>query len=108
MEKFAIQSLTVPPSSFLVCLSRSYKSSVDVPPAQAQDQPQAPHPVHHGAAAGAGAEVPPEAVPVNRRARRVFQLSESHRDAGEDLVPEQTRQGQAAARSRAGETEAGG
>lgn len=78
-----------------------------MPPAQAQDQPQAAHPVHHGAAAGAGAEVPPEAVLVHRRARRVLQLSEPDRDAGEDLVSEQTRQGQAAARSRAGETEAG-
>ncbi|KAK8374148.1 hypothetical protein O3P69_008774, partial [Scylla paramamosain] len=63
---------------------------------EAQAQPQAPHALHHAAAAVAGEEVPGEAVPQHRRAGRVLRLAQPHRDAGQDLVPEQTRQGQAA------------
>ncbi|KAK8385201.1 hypothetical protein O3P69_012188 [Scylla paramamosain] len=45
-------------------------------------------------------KVPGEAVPQHRRAGRVLRLAQPHRDAGQDLVPEQTRQGE--------ETEGGG
>ncbi|KAK1333414.1 hypothetical protein QTO34_005797 [Cnephaeus nilssonii] len=52
-------------------------------PPKTQEQPQATDALHHRAAAGAGAQVPPEAVPVHRRAGRVLQQPEPHRDAGE-------------------------
>ena len=66
-------------------------------PAQAQAEPEAAHALHHAAADVAGEEVPREAVPVDRRARRVLQFAAPDGDAGEDLVPEPSRQSQAVA-----------
>jgi hypothetical protein len=68
-----------------------------VQPAQAQAEPETAHALHHAAADVAGEEVPREAVPVDRRARRVLQFAAPDGDAGEDLVPEPPRQGQATA-----------
>lgn len=76
-------------------------------PTQAQDQPQAQDALHHGSATGSGAQVPPEAVPVYCRARRVLQLAQPYRDPGEDLVPEPPCQGQETAGGRVGEVEDG-
>lgn len=73
----------------VVVVSRASQSS-SVSSEKAQNQPKASDPVQHVAAAGAGAEVPSETVPVHRRTGRVLQLAEPDRDSGEDLVPEQT------------------
>ena len=67
--------------------------------AQAQEQPEAAHTVHDAAAADAGAEVPSEAIPVDCRAGGVLRISQPHRDASKDLVPEPSRQGEALTRS---------
>lgn len=75
--------------------------------AKTQDEQEAPNPLHHVPAACPGEEVSPEAVPFHRRARRVLQLVELDGNPGEDLVPEQESQSQAAAGGRAGETENG-
>lgn len=68
-------------------------------PSQAQAEPETPHSLHHPAAALAGEEVPGEAVPEHCGAGRVLLIPPPDRDAGEDLVPEPTRQGQAPAGS---------
>ncbi|XP_047484366.1 tropomyosin-1, isoforms 33/34-like [Penaeus chinensis] len=72
-------------------------------PSEAQAQQQAAHALHHAAAAVAREEVPREAVPEHRRARRVLRLAQPDGDAGQDLVPEPPRQGQAPQGGRAGE-----
>ncbi|CAL8271279.1 unnamed protein product [Boreogadus saida] len=72
-----------------------------------QDQPEAPHSLHHLPAAGPGEEVLPEAVPVHRRAGRVLLRADPIRDPGEDLVPEPQSQSQAAPGGRGGEAEDG-
>lgn len=87
-------------------LSRTPESHV-VPPAEAQEQPQAPDPLYHSPAAVPGAQVPPEAVPVDRGASGVLERAEPDGDPGQDLVSEPARQGQAPTRSRAGEAQAG-
>jgi len=89
-------------SLFLSWLSRKRKS-IDVRPEEAQEQQEASDPLHHLAAAGAGAQVPPEAVPVHRGEGRVLQLPAPDGDAGEDLVPEQKGQSQKTTGGRAGE-----
>lgn len=76
-------------------------------PEKTQDQPEATHPVYHVTAAGIGAEVSAEAVPVDRGARRVLQLAKPDGDAGKNLVPEPAREGQEAAGGRAREAEDG-
>lgn len=76
--------------------------------AQTQAQPQAAHALHHTAAALAGEEVPGEAVPEHSGARGVLIVAAAHRDAGEDLVSEPARQGQAAAGSGNREDQNGG
>ena len=70
--------------------------------AEAQAQPEAAHPLHHAAALRPGEEVPGQAVPEHCRAGRVLGLAQAHRDAGQDLVPEQAGQVEAAAGERAG------
>ena len=75
--------------------------------AQAQEQPEAAHALHHPAAAGARAQVQAEAVLVHSGARRVLLVAGPHRGPGEDLVPESARQGQAPAGGRAREVQAG-
>lgn len=72
-----------------------------------QDEQKAPDPLHHVPAACLGEEVPPETVPLHCRARRVLQLLKLDGNPGENLVPEQKGQGQAAAGGRTGETENG-
>ncbi|VCW67700.1 unnamed protein product, partial [Gulo gulo] len=81
----------VPHGCPLVLPTRPQPSTLHPP--KTQDQPQAADSLHHRAAAGAGAQVPPAAVPVRRRARRVFQPPEPLGDAGQDLVSEPPRQG---------------
>jgi hypothetical protein len=76
---------------------RRRSAKTEVQPAQAQAEPEAAHALHHAAADVAGEEVPREAVPVDRRACRVLQFAAPDGDAGQDLVPEPPRQGQAAA-----------
>ena len=91
-------------------MSRSFvraPQSSRVPSAEAQNQPEASHAIHHVPAAGTGAQVPPEAVPVHRGTCRVLELAQPDRDTGEDLVPEPACKGQAAAGGRAGEAEDG-
>jgi len=87
-------------------LHRTAESS-GLSPEKTQDQPQAPDPVHHVPAAGPGEEVPPEAVPLHRRARRVLQLPQPDGDAGQDLVPEQEGESQATPGGGIGKTENG-
>ena len=72
---------------------------------EAQTQPQAAHALHHAAAQRAREEVPREAVPLHRGARRVQRAAEADGDPGEDLVPEPARQDQAAAGVGAGAPE---
>lgn len=72
-----------------------------------QDEQKAPDPLHHVPAACLGEEVPPETVPLHCRARRVLQLLKLDGNPGENLVPEQKGQGQAAAGGRTGKTENG-
>lgn len=78
---------------------RTVESS-GVSPAKTQDQQKAPHSLHHVPAAGPGEEVPPEAVPLHRRTRRVLQFPQLDGDPGENLVPEQESESQAAAGGR--------
>lgn len=76
-------------------------------PAETQEQPETPDPLHHLPAPLPGEEVPSETVPLHRGAGRVLQLPEPHRDPGQDLVSEPPGQGQETARGRAGEDKAG-
>lgn len=68
--------------------------------AKTQDEQKAPDPLHHVPAAGLGKEVPPEAVPLHCRARRVLQLLKLDGNPGENLVPEQKGQGEEASGGR--------
>lgn len=86
-------------------LSRSCQPSLLIK--EAQDQPEAPHSLHHVSALGPGEEVQAEAVPVHRRARWVFLLPDPDRDPGEDLVPESPGKSQEAPGGRDGETQDG-
>ena len=54
----------------------------------AQAQPETSDTVHATAAWRAGEKVPAEAIPLNRRARRILGLAEADGNSGEDLVPE--------------------
>lgn len=81
--------------------------SARVSTAKTQDQQKTPDPLHHVPAAGLGEEVPPEAVPLHCRARRVLQLLKLDGNPGENLVPEQKGQGEAASGGRTGKTENG-
>ncbi|PSN42295.1 hypothetical protein C0J52_27368 [Blattella germanica] len=74
---------------------------------KAQTEPEATDAVHDATIAIPGEEVPGEAIPEHRGARRVLQFTSPHRDAGEDLVPEPTREGEAAARGRDREAQDG-
>lgn len=76
-------------------------------PEKTQDEPKAPNPLHHVPAARPGEEVPAEAVPFHRGARRVLQLPQPNGDSGQNLVPESEGQSQEVARGRAGKTENG-
>lgn len=71
--------------------------------AQAQDESEAAHALQHLPAAVPGAQVQAETVPLHRRAGRVLQLPQPHRDSGQDLVPEQEGEGQETSGGRAGE-----
>lgn len=71
-----------------------------LPSEETQDEQKAPNPLHHLSAAGPGEEVPPEAVPFHRRARRVLQFPQLDGDPGQNLVSEQESQSQAAAGGR--------
>lgn len=84
---------------------RSCQSCLSVE--EAQDQPKAPHSLHHVSAPGPGEEVQAEAVPVHRRAGRVLLLLDPDGDPGEDLVPESPGKSQEAPGGRAGETQNG-
>lgn len=76
-------------------------------PEETQDQSEATHTLHHFPAPGSRAQVPPETVPLHRRAGRVLQLSEPHRDPGQNLVPEPKGQGEKTAGGRTGIAEDG-
>lgn len=89
--------------------SRCQRTAADqVQPAEAQAQPEAPHPLHNTAAALAGEEVPGKAVPEHRRTGGVLLLAAADGDAGEDLVPEPKGQGQAPPGGRDREDQDGG
>lgn len=92
-----------PKSMFLSKASQSSSVSFE----KTQEQPEASNPVQHVAAARPGEEVPSETVSVHRGTGRVLQFTESDRDTGQDLVPEQTSKSQETPRGRAGETENG-
>ena len=68
--------------------------------AEAQDEPEATHSLHDSTTSVARAEVQGKTVPVDRRARRVLLSTQPHRNSSENLVPKQTRQTEATARSR--------
>lgn len=76
-------------------------------PEEAQDEQEAPNPVHHFPAAGSGAQVPPEAVSVHRWESRVLQLPQPYRDPSQNLVPESEGQGQETAGGWAREAQNG-
>lgn len=61
-------------------------------PEKAQKQSQTPHTFHDTAAAGTGEKVQDEAVPFDCGTSRVFILTESDGDSGQDLVSEQESQ----------------
>lgn len=88
-----------------MCPSRTPQPD-PVQPAEAQEQQEAPDPLHHLPAALPGEEVPSETVPLHRGESRVLQLPGPHRNPGQDLVPEPPGQGQETAGGRAGEGEA--
>lgn len=67
-----------------------------------QKQQETSHALHYLPAAGAGAQVPPEAVPLHRRESRVLQLSQPNGDSGQNLVSEPEGQSQETAGGRAG------
>ncbi len=71
-----------------------------MPTAKTQDEQKAPDPLHDVPAAGPGEEVPPEAVPFHRRARRVLKFPQLDGDPSQNLVSEQESQGQTAAGGR--------
>lgn len=73
-----------------------------VPLTQAQDKQKAPHALQHLPAAFTGAQVQTKTVPLHRRTGRVLQLSEPHRDSGQDLVPEPEGEGQETPGGRTG------
>jgi len=94
---------------FFYLFSRCQRTSTDqVQLAEAQTQPEAPHSLHHTAAALAGEEVPGEAVPEHRRAGRVLLVAQADGDAGEDLVPKPKGKGQAPPGGRDREDQDGG
>lgn len=86
--------------------SRTYEP-YHLHPEEAQDQSEATHAFHHVPAPSSGAQVPPETVPLHCRACRVLQLSEPHRDPGQNLVPEPKGQGEKTAGGRTGKAENG-
>ena len=94
--------MSLPPSNFRHHPQATHRPHQDRHAAEAQAQPEAPHPLHHAAALRPGEEVPGQAVPEHRGAGRVLRLAQAHRDAGQDLVPEPTGQVKAAAGVGAG------
>lgn len=74
---------------------------------ETQKQQETSHALHYLPAAGAGAQVSPEAVPLHRRESRVLQLAQPDGDPGEDLVPKQEGQSQETAGGRAGKVQTG-
>jgi len=78
-----------------------------VQPTETQEQQETQNSLYNLSAAFSGEEVPSETVSLHRRESRVFQLSQPHRDPGQDLVSEPQGQGQEAAGGRAGEVQAG-
>lgn len=59
---------------------------------ETQKQQETSHAFHYLSAAGTGAQVSPEAVPLHRRESRVLQLSQPDGDSGQNLVSEQESQ----------------
>lgn len=62
--------------------------SSQVPTTQTQIKPEASNAVHHSATSGPWAEVPWAPVPLDRRTSWVLNVSQPHRDSGQNLVPE--------------------
>jgi hypothetical protein len=69
-------------------------------PEEAQKQSQTPHTFHDSATAGPGAKVQDKAVPFDCGTSRVFILTQSDGDSGQDLVSEQESQRKETERSR--------
>ena len=74
---------------------------------ETQKQQETSHALHYLPAAGAGAQVSPEAVPLHRRESRVLQLSQPDGDPGQNMVSEQEGESQETAGGRAGEVQTG-
>lgn len=76
-------------------------------PTETQEQQETQNSLHNLSAAISGEEVPTETVPLHRGESGVLQLSQPHRDPGQDLVSEPQGQGQETAGSRVREAQAG-
>lgn len=70
---------------------------------ETQEQQETQNSFYNISAAFSGEEVPSETVPLHRRESGVLQLTQPHRDPGQDLVSEPQGQGQETAGGRAGE-----
>lgn len=73
------------PDTFPMSSRAAHSSSLSLE--EAQNQPQAPHSLHHHTAPVPGEKVLSEAVSVYCRAGRVLLLPVAVRDPGQDLVP---------------------
>lgn len=99
----------ISPRVFLLCHFSSNRElqSNSVYFKETQKQQETSHALHYLPAAGAGAQVSPEAVPLHRRESRVLQLSQPDGDPGQNMVSEQESESQETAGGRAGEAQAG-
>lgn len=69
---------------------------------ETQKQQETSDALHYLPAAGAGAQVPSETVPLHRRESRVLQLAQPDGDSGQNMVPKQESQSQETAGGRVG------
>lgn len=99
----------ISPRVFLLCHFSSNRElqSNSVYFKETQKQQETSHALHYLPAAGAGAQVSPEAVPLHRRESRVLQLSQPDGDPGQNMVSEQESESQETAGGRAGEVQTG-
>lgn len=72
----------------------------EMPAAEAQEQSQAEDTIHHSAATGPRTEIPVQAVSLHCGTGWILLFSESNRDAGQNMVPEQEGERKETERSR--------